>query len=122
MSNIKINYISCSNVPKGFKCNVEKVSDKGGTEVWRFSLKSETSKPMPVTPITVKFFAPAIEFFSQWSPLRDFERSLLPNWGRYLPNSESRLVFGAPLQCFIGQDGKNKVCVSVSDVKTPQNR
>lgn len=112
-----IQYISCTTIQEGADCHVEKISEDNSFILYRLSLKfkKETS---PST-VTLRFFAPALDFFSQWSPLRDFERSLLPNWGRYLPENPSRLAFGAPLHCFISQSGQNRVCLSVSDVKTP---
>lgn len=115
---MNINYVSYNSAITDAKIKIEKVSEKNNIIIYRFTIKAKKKKIQPL-PITLNFFAPALGFFSQWSPLRDFDRSLLPNWGKYLPESPSRLAFGAPLQSFIGQDGQNKVCIAVSDVKTP---
>ena len=114
---MNIDYVSFNSNIEGAEIKVEKFSEENGIIIYHFVLKTKTT--VQPSPVTLNFFAPALGFFSQWSPLRDFERSLLPNWGRYLPETPSRLAFGAPLQSFIGQDGQNKVCIAVSDVKTP---
>lgn len=114
---MNVSYSSYNSDINDVEISVKKVSENDGIVMYHFTFKAE-EKIQP-TPITLNFFVPAFGFYSQWSPLRDFERSLLPNWGKYLPEIPSSIAFGMPLQCFIGQDGKNKVCVSVSDVKTP---
>lgn len=110
-----IKYLSYKGVLKGVKVDIEKTFEKDGIIVYRFALKSE--KAIQPSPITVKFSAPVTGFFSQWSPTRGVDRTLPPNWSK--PTTASRLASGAPLHCFIGQDGINKVCLAVSDVKTP---
>lgn len=112
-----IKYLSYKGIPEDVKVDVEKTFEKDGIIVYRFALKSE--KAIQPSPITVKFSAPVSGFFSQWSPTVGVNRTLPPNWSK--PTTASRLASGAPLHCFIGQDGINKVCLAVSDVKTPVN-
>ncbi len=101
----------------GCRTEVKKLPSENDITVYKVSMKF--SGKISPEPVTLRFSAPVCGCFSQWSPLRNFERSLLPDWGEFIPETPSRLAFGMPLHCFISQSGKNKICTAVSDLKTP---
>lgn len=114
---MNIDFLSyqCNN--KDATVSVKKISESNNITVFKFTFSlHERQTPSPVT---LKFSAPLLDIFSQWSPLRNFERSLLPDWGELLPETPSRLAFGLPLHSFISQSGQNRICTALSDVKTP---
>lgn len=77
------------------------------------SMKSQLEIPEK---FIVKWTIPATNSCSIWSA---FDRTHLirPDWG--MNEINSRLASGLPIQQLVSFDGKNKMCVSVSDVDTP---
>lgn len=66
----------------------------------------------------VEFCKPSIDCYSVWFSSKSGEmRSLLPDW-----NSKKNLssaATGMPLYCAVSRGGDNRICVAVSDAKSP---
>ena len=68
-------------------------------------------------PTTIKWTTKGGEIYTRWNCMGEQNRRLYPNWEKSC--NKSRSASGMPLQCYLGKDGKNKITVAVSDVKTP---
>lgn len=68
-------------------------------------------------PITIQWRTQGGGIYTRWNCMGGQDRRLYPNWE--MNCNKSRSASGMPLQCYLGKDGKNKITVAVSDVKTP---
>ena len=67
--------------------------------------------------VTIKWRTQGGGIYTRWNCMGEQNRRLYPNWE--MNCNKSRSASGMPLQCYLGKDGKNKITVAVSDVKTP---
>ncbi len=72
---------------------------------------------MPLSDFRIKFSFPVIDCYSTFSPSMGFQRNLNPNWSKKVTNSH--LASWMPLHSILSLKGKNRLCIAVSDVKTP---
>ncbi len=67
--------------------------------------------------VKIDWSIPCIGVLSQWNPMLDTNRCLMPDWSPV--ECRSRSVFGAPIQVHIGGRNENKCTVALADGKIP---
>ncbi len=75
--------------------------------------------PQPQIPekFTIRWYYSAKDSFFTWNPGMMDIHGLYFDWGKKI--IKSRLASWMPLQQIISRDGRNKLCIAVSDVDTP---
>ena len=72
---------------------------------------------LPPIKFSISWKIPAIDVYSVWSPSVRESHSLQPNWS--MRTTRSRLASWMPLHQIISADGRNRLCISLSDVAHP---
>lgn len=98
---------------EGAPAKIESFSDNGVTYV-HINADFEGKIPQRFT-LTWKF--PAVGCYSVWSPSLREGHSLQPNWS--MRSAQSRLASWMPLYEIISADGRNRLCIALSDVLHP---
>lgn len=75
---------------------------------------SEKTRP---DPIFIRWSMPGKGIYTCWNPLETQDRTIYANWS--MRKTESRSASSMPIQCYMGNDGFNRITVALSDVKTP---
>lgn len=88
-----------------------------GIEVYEFSYTSSGGKSPDK--IELYFDEPFVEMFSVWNPLIGLTRNPVAEWRPYLPVCASKFQNGMPIQSLLAQNGKNRLTIAISDVRTP---
>lgn len=88
--------------------------EKGVTYV---DLLARFDRPTVPERLRLSFSLPICDIYSMWSPSAGTNRVLGPDWGPR--RIQSRLASWMPLQQLISLSGKNRLCIAVSDAKTP---
>jgi len=70
-------------------------------------------------PVKLRFYFPATDCYSVWSPNVRYDRSLKPNWLK--STSVSRLASWMPLHALVSSKGRNRLTIALSDAKTPMS-
>lgn len=65
----------------------------------------------------IRWSFPDTDCYSTWSPSLKADRFLAPNWRKR--KTESRLASWMPVQSLISMSGQNRLCIALSDTKTP---
>lgn len=73
--------------------------------------------PTVPMPVSVGWKEPCVGVLSCWRSNPTFDRTLGPNWGR--KRAPARLASCAPVMAWLGNNGENRLTVTVSDAKTP---
>ena len=88
--------------------------EKGVTYV---DLLARFDRPTVPERLRLSFSLPICDIYSMWSPSAGTNRVLGPDWGPR--RIQSRLASWMPIQQLISLSGKNRLCIAVSDAKTP---
>lgn len=82
-------------------------------------LKVHVNLPKTEVPeqFRIEWETPVIECYSVWCSNFDGGKSLRPNWGSRKTNS--RLASGLPVHQILSADGRNRICIALSDAGIP---
>ena len=97
-------------------CTVE-TSQSEQNGITYIKLTAKFSSPTVPSRFRLCFSYPVCDIYSMWSPSAGTNRVLGPDWGP--KRVQSRLASWMPIQQLISLGGKNRLCIAVSDAKTP---
>ena len=106
--------INVKDVPAN--CTVETTQrEQGG--ITYIGLTAKFSSPTVPSKFRLCFSYPICDIYSMWNPSVGTNRVLGPDWGP--KRVQSRLASWMPVSQLISLSGKNRLCIAVSDAKTP---
>lgn len=105
-------------LPKGYTATLFPLSEE--EHVYRVGVHFDLGEKKIPEPVTLSFRMPTCDLLSVWYPLIGQNRKARGISADWLPVSfESRLTGGDPTLALIGHDEKNRLTLTVDDVRTP---
>ncbi len=95
--------------------SLQTTEPEAGVTLLEFCVHFE--EPTVPQPIAICWEEPCIEALACWQGNPALKHTLGPNWSKQ--RSHARLASGAPVMVWLGNEGINRLTVTISDAKTP---